>query len=120
MIAKINRFHGHGSLRYLYKNGQTHRSRLFNLKVIKNTRRKNSRFVVVVSKKVSKKAVVRNRIRRRIYEYIQNQTENLNDIYDIAIIVTSVDVAEMDFLELTSQLQHLLVEAKTIPNNLKG
>jgi hypothetical protein len=26
----------------------------------------------------------------------------------------------MDFLELTSQLQHLLVEAKTIPNNLKG
>lgn len=119
MIPKTNRFHGHGSLRYLYKNGQTHRSRLFNLKLVKNTKRKNPRFVVVVSKKVSKKAVVRNRIRRRVYEYIQTQVPNFNDIYDMSFIVTSVEVAEMDYSELTDQLHQLLVEAKTIPNNPK-
>ena len=71
MLAQKFRFHGHGSLRYLYKNGDAVRSHLITLKYIANPRRKTSRFTVVVGKKVIKSAVKRNRIRRRVYEVVR-------------------------------------------------
>ena len=73
MIRKANRFHGHGSLRYVYKNGQVVRGPLCALKYVPNHKRADYRLAVVVSKKVHKSAVVRNRIRRRLYEAFREQ-----------------------------------------------
>jgi len=115
MISARLRFHGHGSLRYLYKNGGTIRSRLFTLKVIANPRRKNSRFTVVVSKKVHKSAVGRNRIRRRVYEIIRNAYPNFTQTSDVAVIVTNSEVLSLEQTELVSILHELLTEAKLLP-----
>jgi ribonuclease P protein component len=53
---------------------------------------------VVVSRKVSKSAVVRNRIRRRIYECVRN-FEPLA-VYDLVFIVYDEQVATMPAVEL--------------------
>lgn len=63
----------------------------------------SSRAVIVVSKKVSKKAVVRNRIRRRISGWLEDQWKTLPGGYDIVITVVN-DISEMPPLELEKAL----------------
>ena len=111
MIPARLRFHGHGSLRFLHKNAETHRSRYFAVKIIKNPHRKLSRLAVIVSKKTHKSAVGRNRIRRRMYEIVRLEFPRINGVYDIAIIVISGEVLGAEYTELTESLRESLVEA---------
>lgn len=111
MIGSKLRFHGHGSLRYLYKNSDTVRSRLFTLRIITNPHRKSSRFAIVVSKKVHKSAVGRNRIRRQAYEVIRNEIPHFNTICDAALIVTSGEVLSMSHEELVATIRELFTRA---------
>lgn len=107
MISSAFRFHGHNSLRYVYKNGNAVRSQYITIKSVENKRRKNSRVSIVVSKKVYKGAVGRNRIRRRLYEYIRVNLGNLNKTYDVVVIVTSPEVKDMPYSELSKLLDQL-------------
>lgn len=108
MLAKPYRFHGHNSLKFVYRRGQTVRGQFFNTRYVFNKQTSNYRVAIVVSKKVSKSAVVRNRIRRRIYSVIEQQA--IIDTYDIVVTVHTAGVATMPFSELqhhiTQQLQH--------------
>lgn len=104
MIPSPLRFHGHGSLRYVYSNGTAVRSQTLTLKWVKNERRSKPRFSVVVSKKVFKKAVGRNRIRRRIYEYIRTHLQDLNGVYDVVIIATSPELRLMSYEDISQLL----------------
>ena len=110
MIAARYRFHGHGSLSYLYRNGRALRSRHLTIKRVSNARRKTPRFAVVVSKKVHKSAVGRNRIRRRIYECIREELPQLMNVGDVAVIVTSGEVLSMSTSELQLTMKKLLNE----------
>lgn len=114
MINFTNRFHGHGSLRFVYKNGQSVRSHFINLKYITNPSRKYSRISVVVSKKIIKSAVKRNRIRRRIYEIIRPLIDDFNNINDIVFIVLSSEILTMPSNELSKNIKDLLKEANVI------
>ena len=111
MIASLYRFHGHGSLRYVYTKGKAVRSQLFTVKYIENTRRKHSRFSVVVSKKVVKSAVGRNRIRRRLYEYIRTHQPQLQGVYDIVVICTSPELRTLPYAQIDEQLTTLFAKA---------
>lgn len=111
MIPFAHRFHGHNSLRYVYKNGQVVRTRLATLKSTSNPNRNKPRFSVVVSKKVMKSAVRRNKIRRRIYEYLRLNTNRLVVPKDIVVIVTSSEFLTMDPAEIQTQLEQLFVQA---------
>ncbi len=113
MIPFTNRFHGHGSLRYVYTNGQVVRSHLATIKYIENARRNKSRVAVVVSKKVIKNAVYRNRIRRRIYEYIRPILNDFDNNIDIAIIVTSGEMLTIPHEELVTQLDKMFSQIQT-------
>ena len=111
MIPSPFRFHGHNSLRYVYANGKAIRSQAITIKWVKNTHRSKSRVSVVVSKKVLKSAVGRNRIRRRLYEYMRLHLPHLNDVYDIVVIATSPDLRHMPFSELEELLDQLFAKA---------
>jgi len=111
MIAFKNRFHGHGSLRYVYKNGQVVRSHSIILRFIANPHRKQSRVAVVVSKKILKSAVRRNRIRRRVYEYVRIKLPRLTETYDIAIIVASSELLNTEHQDMVQQLDQLFDQA---------
>jgi ribonuclease P protein component len=111
MIPFANRFHGHSSLRYVYTKGQVIRSRFATLKSVENTRRTEPRIAIVISKKVLKSAVRRNRVRRRIYEYIRLQFPRLKQNYDLALIVTSSELLTMPASELATQIEQLLTQS---------
>ena len=111
MLSFSYRFHGHGSLRYVYKNGQAVRSHLVTIKATQNSHRRDSRFAVVVSKKVHKSAVGRNRIRRRIYEIVREELPRMQSVHDVAIMVFSSEVIGLPSLELKEVMQQLFTQA---------
>lgn len=99
-------------MRYVYSNGKAVRSQLFTIKYVSNSHRRNPRFSVVVSKKVIKSAVGRNRIRRRLYEYVRTHIENLSGVYDVVIICTSAELRTLPYAEISSQLDTLFEKAQ--------
>lgn len=111
MIPFSYRFHGHSSLRYVYKNGQAIRTRFATLKSSANKHRSKSRIAVVVGKKILKSAVGRNRIRRRIYEHIRQQIPRFKSNFDIVVIVSSSEFLTMPSDELTNQIEDLFVRS---------
>lgn len=100
MITKKHRFHGYGSLRFVYQHGETLRGQFGSIKYARNTRRQAYRAAVVVSRKVHKSAVVRNRIRRRLYEIVRCAEPRMTAPFDMVFTVFSDQVAELDHAEL--------------------
>lgn len=111
MLAKGYRFHGYGSLKFLYNKGKMVRSRHCSLKYIQNPRRKDGRVAIVVAKKVSKKAPVRNRIRRRLYEAVRQHWEMIEPGHDMIITVFDASVADISPAYINKMVVDLLTQA---------
>lgn len=111
MINVTHRFHGHNSLRLVYSRGRTARSAFISLKYLERSNGRPYRAAVVVSRKVHKSAVVRNRIRRRIYEVIRLSDDRLTDHCDLVFTVFSERVAEMPAADLAATVKQLLQTA---------
>ena len=110
MLSKKYRFHSRGGVQYTYKHGKTIRTPKISLVHNKNDRG-FQRFAVTVSKKVSKTAVGRNRIRRRVYEAIRLELPNFTAKRDNIFVVYSKEVAHMDFQELRKLIHSLLEQS---------
>lgn len=113
MIVRANRFHGHNSLRSTYQRAQTVRSGQVSLKYAPNPGRSSYRAAIVVSRKVNKSAVVRNRIRRRMYAIIQNQAAHLK-VYDLIFTVFGDQVNQLNPSQLEQLILQQLKKAKVI------
>jgi ribonuclease P protein component len=107
MLNKTHRFHGYNSLRYVYQHGQTARDPNLTVRYCINNKRRNYRVAVVVSKKVDKSAVKRNRIRRRLYQFVSLNASKINKPYDIVLNVVSEEIAGMPALQLKEVLVKL-------------
>lgn len=114
MIDTTHRFQGHGSLRFVYQKGKTVRGPFCSLKYTANSRRETYRMAVVVSRKVHKSAVVRNRIRRRIYEIVRQAAPCIKMPYDIVFIVYSDQLAELPADQLKRAMLEKLEKAGII------
>lgn len=111
MLRRAHRFHGYGSLRYVYQHGHNVRGTAMGVRSVMNRRRTNYRLAVVVSKKVHKSAVVRNRIRRRIFEIVRRHSDSLKPNQDIVITVFQENVETMPAAELEDRLLQLFERA---------
>ena len=111
MLAKKYRFHRQNDVRRVYTRGESARSGPFGMKYMKQTKPSDSRVAVVVSKKIDKRAVVRNRIRRRVYEIIRNRWDDIEPGYDIVITVFNVSVADDAHSELDHRINKLFISA---------
>ena len=116
VISKEHRFHGYNKLQTVYRKGQVSRSSLMALKYYENSRRSSYRLAVVVSRKVHKSAVVRNRIRRRIFELYRNY-EHLFGSLDMVVTIFSEQIAELPHKELQKLVEKQLAGAKILANN---
>jgi ribonuclease P protein component len=87
---------------------------LFAIKYASNPKRKAYRAAVVVSKKVSKSAVARNRMRRRLYAALQEYEAQILQPYDIVITVFHDAVIEEPHKNITHQLKKQLEDAGII------
>jgi len=110
MIAVLHRFHGYGSLRGVYQRGQTVRGPMLGLRFSHRDPRRPYRAAVVVSRKVSKSAVVRNRIRRRLYEIIRRQAAAVPLGTDLVFTVFDEKVGELPAPKLEKIISDLLAK----------
>lgn len=107
MLSARFRFHSRGGVRFTYKNGRSIRGQNLSVIFAPNARHKQ-RFAVVVSKKVAKSAVVRNRIRRRIYESIRLELPHFKPACDLIFTVYSSELSQTDFNTLRLSVRNLL------------
>jgi ribonuclease P protein component len=114
MIDRTHRFHGHNALRFVYQQGRVVRGPLTTLKYLHNPKRQEYRLAVVVSKKVSKSAVVRNRIRRRVYEVVRLCETRISGPFDLVFTVFNESVATMPYAELETLVHLQLKQAGTL------
>ncbi len=108
MLGQRHRFHGYGSLKPVYARGTNVRGTLLSLKYLKRHPIKNYRVAVVVSRKVHKSAVIRNRIRRRIYEVVRTTKQPIASGTDLIFTVYSDKVADLSSAELSDMINQLL------------
>jgi ribonuclease P protein component len=111
MISQRHRFHGFGGLRPVYRHGQTVRGSQMSLKFLDRQPGRPFRAAVVVSRQVSPSAVVRNRIRRRVYETVRQTDSKLTAERDLVLTVFSDQLANMDATQLKALVTELLVKA---------
>jgi ribonuclease P protein component len=83
------------------------------MSLVHNTNsRGHQRFAVVISKKVIKSAVGRNRVRRRVYEAIRMNIPYFKDAKDCIFVIYSKEVKEMPFDQLIKLIGDLLGQSK--------
>ena len=113
MFGRRNRFHGRGSIQKVYAQGRQVRGQLISLKYRDGPPHKPYRVAVVVSKKVSKSAVTRNRIRRRIYEQVRLADAAIKPGTDLVFTAYSEQLAKMDADSLKTTVNGLIKKAST-------
>jgi len=113
MLGRQNRFHGRTSVLPVYRKSAVVRADGCSLHYVLNPRRHDYRLAVVVSKKVSKSAVQRNRIRRRVYEIVR-ESVLINQPIDIIITVYDEGFATMNHSELQDVIGGLLQKIKLV------
>jgi ribonuclease P protein component len=120
MINSGHRFHGHRGLRYVYQNGQTVRGPSFAIKSLVNPHRQSYRLAVVVSRKVEKSAVARNRLRRRLYEAVRTVEDGIDGPYDMVLTVFSRDLLDEPARLLNQQVHGQLRAAGILAKRPKS
>lgn len=85
MLAKKFRLTKKKEIEKLFKQGRSSFDDKLGIKMLANKQEYN-RFVVVVSAKVSKKAVIRNKIKRRLSEIARLQYSHIRPGYDLFIL----------------------------------
>lgn len=115
MLSRRHRFGRQKDFQDVFADGQTAGSRIFIVKHGRNAR-KNSRFAVVASNKVSKKAVARNRLRRRVKAWIRENLERIRTGKDI-IIIAKPAAASASPEEVKKNLAKAFQRAKLLKND---
>ena len=109
MLIKEKRIKKRKEFGAIFKNSKSLRDNLFILKVAKNNLQ-ISRFGFIVSQKVSKKAVVRNKVRRRLVATIKAEEKNIKEGNDLVFIALS-GIEKKEFSEIKEAVNNALVKA---------
>jgi len=110
MLPKKYRLIENKDFKRVAKDGRGIYAKEIGIKYLKNNKN-YSCFGIVVSLKVSKKAVVRNKIKRRIRAIIFGQLKTIKPGYDI-IILTKPEIKELDYWSLKKKIESLLGRAR--------
>jgi ribonuclease P protein component len=109
MLNSKYRFHSSKDLEAVFKRCRNFNSTCFNLKV-QYTNDPGVHVAVVTSKKISKLAVERNLVRRRVYEILRLNLP-ADTSANIIVRVQSKEILVKSYSELQTELLYLLMKA---------
>ncbi len=112
MLAKQYRLQKDKDLKLVFKNGKAFSAGFLFLKLKKNNLQV-SRFGFIVGKRISKKAAIRNKIKRRLREIIRKNLDNIKSEFDIVIWVKPV-IADKNYQEIEQDIKELLKKSRLI------
>jgi ribonuclease P protein component len=104
MIAQKNRLKKE-DFEPIFKEGEKFSNKFFNIR-IRGNNLGYCRFAVIVSNKISKKAVVRNKIRRRLKAIFLLNLDNFNQDFDILVTALPA-IIELNFSEIKENFLNL-------------
>tara|TARA_B100000900_G_scaffold228992_1_gene194480 strand:- start:140 stop:526 length:387 start_codon:yes stop_codon:yes gene_type:complete len=121
-LPKQMRLKGHRTFKYIHKNSNKYYGKLMDFKIAKSCPQillshknysfnNNFKLVITVSKKVSKKSVIRNKIRRMLHEcFLKNYKKDYNHIpYWVLVNLKSGNFYNYES-ELITEFQTLLLK----------
>ena len=125
-LPKDMRLKGHRTFNYIHKNSTTYYGKLMTFKVarsnpnvllthkLKNTSN-NLRVAIAISKKVSKKAVVRNKLRRILQEWLLTNIQKINNHKPYWLLV-NLKIGDFcnDKSRLLEEFQNLMFKSRLI------
>lgn len=111
MLPKIHRLNKK-EVETIFRNGQGVKEDFLILKILKN-KFTGTKFSVIVPLKVSKKATLRNKIKRRISELLRVKIKNIK-AGTCGIVLAAPGIEKKDFLEIEAILNRLLERAKIL------
>ena len=103
MLSRKNRLSKKKDFDEIFKNGKSSFDGLLGVKMIKKEKQEFSRFGIIVSSKISKKAVIRNKIKRRIRNIIAKKYFNSANVKDV-IIITLPGILNKKYSEIEKSL----------------
>ena len=124
-LPKDMRLKGHRTFNYIHKNSTTYHGKLMTLKValsnpdillthkITNTSNK-FRVAIAISKKVSKKAVERNKIRRILQEWLITNIKKINHKPHWLLVNLKIGNFYNDKSKLLKEFQTLMIKSGLI------
>jgi ribonuclease P protein component len=90
----------------IIQKGSAFHAPLFSIRIKKTLN--NSRFGVSVPKKVAKTAVLRNKIRRRVYSALK--VININNQHDV-IFIAKIGIEKLKQIELSQEINKIFVKS---------
>ncbi|MGK7933519.1 MAG: ribonuclease P protein component [Microcystaceae cyanobacterium] len=118
-LPKANRLKNHRTFRQVYQQGKVYKSSHLVLRTLYGGLKSPesaplaSRFGITISRKVSKKAVIRNRLKRQIRSAIRTLLPQILPGWQVVIIVRRYAI-ECKYEHFLRELKQLLIEAEII------
>lgn len=109
MLSRINRLKKKKDIERVFKSGKGFKEDFLVLKLVKNDL-KNSRFAFIIPQKVSKKATLRNKIRRRLSELVRLKIKKIKGGIDLVLLATP-GLEEKDFWEVEEAVNKIFTKA---------
>ena len=113
MLPENNRLRGSLAFQKVKEEGKMHQSNTFGFLVRSRNDEDPTRFGVVVSTKISKKAVDRNKVKRMVKEAIRENLDKIKDGFD-AVILAKKGLLEIDKKDLNKELEEALKKGKLV------
>jgi ribonuclease P protein component len=112
MLAKENRLRKTKDFEKVFKKGKAYKEDFLFIKIIENDL-EESRFGFVVSKKFSKKALDRNKIKRQLRGLIKLKLSNVKKGLDVIILVIPGS-KKQDFSQLSKTIDKIFQRAEIV------
>jgi len=106
MLAQQYRLQKDRDFKLVFEHGKTVSSKFLFFKFKKNDL-PISRFGFIIGKKISKKATIRNKIKRRLREIIRKNINNIKPGFDI-VVGAKTEVLEKTYQEIEHEVDCLL------------
>lgn len=105
MLPQINRLKKNSEIKNVFKKGRGFKEGFLFLKIIKNNLER-IRFGFIISQKVSKKATIRNKIKRRLSEIVRARFKKMKPGID-ALLIAVPGLETKDFWEIETMINNL-------------
>ena len=95
----------------IYKKGKSFSGRFFSLRILpQEDKEEETRFGIVISLKISKKAVIRNKKKRQLREIIRLNKDKIRSGY-LCLVLTKKEIIDAKYDELEKEFIFLIKKA---------
>lgn len=110
MLAKPQRLARDKDFEKIFKQGKSSYGKLLGIKTTANQRAAN-RYGIIISAKISKKSVERNRLKRQISQILKGLDKSLTSGFDLAVVVLPAILGQ-EFKTIKNELEKVLGKLK--------